>query len=182
MKICTKCKQIKEDSEYSPDRRRSTGLYSWCRSCMRESNMDYRNKHRLQMNERRRESYKENKDTENKRHRDWHQANKEKVSLQRKEYYQRLEVKEKNRVNVKARRRIGRSISKDVMNHIIWCKKQDCLYCGGPGGSHDHVIPVIQGGEWTIENIVPACISCNSSKHTRTPEEWVNRWYERVIA
>lgn len=42
-----------------------------------------------------------------------------------------------------------------------------CSYCGGPGGTIDHIVPVAKGGtnHWT--NLTAACKSCNSSKHDR---------------
>jgi hypothetical protein len=36
----------------------------------------------------------------------------------------------------------------------------------------DHIIPVIQGGLSTPENLVPACHPCNHSKRGRTLAEW----------
>lgn len=43
----------------------------------------------------------------------------------------------------------------------------------------DHIIPVQYGGRHEAANICLACGVCNSSKGGRTPEEWVDRWYER---
>lgn len=42
-----------------------------------------------------------------------------------------------------------------------------CAYCGGAGGTVDHIVPVKHGGtnDWT--NLTAACGSCNSSKRTR---------------
>ncbi|UIW13337.1 HNH endonuclease [Mycobacterium phage Marge] len=48
-----------------------------------------------------------------------------------------------------------------------------CFYCEAPGPmSMDHVVPISRGGRHSIGNIVPACISCNSSKRDRTVVEW----------
>lgn len=50
-----------------------------------------------------------------------------------------------------------------------------CQYCGHTFESEDltfdHVIPAMQGGWKTWENIVTACIDCNRKKGGRTPEE-----------
>lgn len=47
-----------------------------------------------------------------------------------------------------------------------------CAYCGGPQQSWDHVIPVVRGGRSEAGNIVPACVSCNSSKGSRDVYVW----------
>lgn len=45
-----------------------------------------------------------------------------------------------------------------------------CAYCHKKTKLEmDHVIPITKGGSCTISNIVPACRSCNSSKHDGLP-------------
>jgi len=50
-----------------------------------------------------------------------------------------------------------------------------CQYCGQrPSRSEmtiDHVMPRIRGGTTTWENVVCACLRCNTRKGSRTPEE-----------
>lgn len=36
----------------------------------------------------------------------------------------------------------------------------------------DHVVPISKGGKTTIDNVIPACSSCNSSKQARDIIEW----------
>lgn len=48
-----------------------------------------------------------------------------------------------------------------------------CAYCStAPAESRDHVIPISRGGSNNIENILPACLTCNKTKNARTVEEW----------
>lgn len=50
---------------------------------------------------------------------------------------------------------------------------QACAYCGAGGRlTLDHMVPLRRGGTHDVENVVPACLSCNSRKHTKTPLEW----------
>lgn len=48
-----------------------------------------------------------------------------------------------------------------------------CAYCGARPErmTIDHVIPLCQGGNNEPRNLVPACVSCNSRKGGRTPEQ-----------
>jgi len=46
----------------------------------------------------------------------------------------------------------------------LWIRKmrlEPCHYCGGPGGTIDHVIPRSRGGRTNAQNCVPACATCN---------------------
>ncbi len=60
--------------------------------------------------------------------------------------------------------------------HNIFERDQNtCQYCGGvferKDLNLDHVIPRDRGGPTTWENIVCSCISCNTHKANRTPQE-----------
>jgi 5-methylcytosine-specific restriction endonuclease McrA len=50
-----------------------------------------------------------------------------------------------------------------------------CQYCGNQYGKNqltlDHVIPIVQGGQKSWENIVTACKPCNQRKGGRTPQQ-----------
>ena len=46
-----------------------------------------------------------------------------------------------------------------------------CAYCGRPGHTLDHLVPISRGGTSTWLNTVTACGSCNGRKANRTPEE-----------
>lgn len=53
--------------------------------------------------------------------------------------------------------------------------KYTCQYCGKQPGSEglnlDHVTPRCQGGMTTWENVVCACIECNTKKADKTPKQ-----------
>jgi len=56
-----------------------------------------------------------------------------------------------------------------------------CVYCSRPTANPtiDHVVPLVAGGQHTIENVVPGCKSCNSSKNDRPLMTWM---WRRAIA
>lgn len=52
-----------------------------------------------------------------------------------------------------------------------------CAYCGATGVvlQRDCVLPVSRGGRYTLENVVPACRSCNTSKWNAEVTGWLRR-------
>lgn len=52
-----------------------------------------------------------------------------------------------------------------------------CVYCGSDGNGNslhcDHVIPWSGGGKTTDDNLVTACRTCNTSKNSRSLNEWM---------
>jgi 5-methylcytosine-specific restriction endonuclease McrA len=67
----------------------------------------------------------------------------------------------------------GRGVSPEETKALFAAYGGLCAYCKkNKAASLDHVIPLSRGGEHCIENVVPACLDCNCSKHARTPEEW----------
>lgn len=53
-----------------------------------------------------------------------------------------------------------------------------CAYCGKQRDfwfyiEQEHFVPVALGGGYTVDNIIPACKYCNSSKCDSDPHEWV---------
>jgi len=52
-----------------------------------------------------------------------------------------------------------------------------CAYCGDTESplQKDCVLPLSRGGRYTIENVVPACRSCNASKSNDEVTGWLRR-------
>jgi hypothetical protein len=52
-----------------------------------------------------------------------------------------------------------------------------CAYCGGAGAAlqRDCVLAISRGGRYTLENVVPACRSCNASKCNAEVTGWMRR-------
>lgn len=47
---------------------------------------------------------------------------------------------------------------------VVELLNKPCAYCGGPGGSIDHIVPLARGGTNDRSNLASACIPCNSAK------------------
>jgi 5-methylcytosine-specific restriction endonuclease McrA len=52
-----------------------------------------------------------------------------------------------------------------------------CAYCGAVGVDlqRDCVLPISRGGRYTVDNVVPACASCNASKCNAEVTAWLRR-------
>lgn len=52
-----------------------------------------------------------------------------------------------------------------------------CAYCGTTASAlqKDCVLPLSRGGRYTLDNVVPACRSCNASKHNLEVTGWLRR-------
>lgn len=99
-----------------------------------------------------------------------------------------------------ARRRVKRvAASGSDLTAAQWSAILDawarCAYCGADGVAlqRDCVLPISRGGRYTVDNVVPACRSCNASKCNDEVTSWMRRrrldepafllrWYEVVAA
>ena len=52
-----------------------------------------------------------------------------------------------------------------------------CAYCGAAGRAlqRDCVLAISRGGRYTVDNVVPACGSCNASKCNDEVTSWMRR-------
>lgn len=52
-----------------------------------------------------------------------------------------------------------------------------CAYCGATNRAlqRDTMLPISRGGAYTLENVVPACASCNASKGNDEVTSWLRR-------
>ena len=67
---------------------------------------------------------------------------------------------------------------------ILKCSEYECrcIYCGNELPLvPDHMIPLSRGGSNSIENIIPACNSCNCQKQARTFEEYLATLSKNVV-
>lgn len=65
--------------------------------------------------------------------------------------------------NFRARQRLG-----------VTSEGENCVYCGKPAETVDHIVPICKGGQDIVENLVPCCKSCNSSKTKKDLVDFLN--------
>lgn len=71
--------------------------------------------------------------------------------------------------------RLPRREVRFTRRNIFFRDRNRCQYCGRVYAQKrlnlDHVVPLSRGGRSSWDNVVCACIECNSRKGSRTPEE-----------
>jgi len=73
-------------------------------------------------------------------------------------------------------------LTPEAWENIVADFAGQCAYCGARKRLVlEHVIPISAGGGTTVDNVVPACCSCNSKKRNREPVGWLTEDPERVL-
>lgn len=74
-----------------------------------------------------------------------------------------------------ARRSFGRSEMAEILRFFYKDQDPECVYCGSQDVRRwDHVVPVKNGGDTILGNMVPACARCDDSKQASDLEEWMD--------
>lgn len=139
---------------------------------------EYEQKNKEILAEKRRRYNLENKEIVAKRKKEYAEKNKEKYS----KYY--LEYARKNRDKCKIKRhkreaklkRLPSTLTKEQWDATFKHFDYSCAYCGSKEQiEQEHFVPLAKGGEFTHNNIIPACKSCNCSKQDRDFFEWYSK-------
>ena len=112
-------------------------------------------------------------------HRTWRIANRNRLLE-----YQRLNIgkrREQKRWTQQRRRsraaiNTDKPLKRDQWQALIALYRHRCAYCGTKAKQlqQDHIIPISRGGADSIDNIVPACPSCNGRKQAGPPPNGFN--------
>lgn len=92
------------------------------------------------------------------------------ITIKNWEKYQNVSGMEKVREQARMRMRDYRERKKLGITSV----GSNCVYCGKPANTVDHIIPKSKGGQDTDWNLVPSCKSCNSSKKDKSLAEFLN--------
>lgn len=166
-KDCSKCKQRKPVSDFTPDKRSSTGFRASCRECTRVAAKQQHAKHDPTGEKRR--AWQQ----------DWRAKNTEHSNAIARKSMQKL--KETDPLRYRHHGVMGHykeSVHSPLGQHILWCLQQRCTYChAAPNSTYtnmgvDHVIPRAKGGSDSADNLVPCCTKCNKDKQHYTPEKF----------
>jgi len=131
----------------------------------------YQEKKAKQISERRRIHRLNNLESLNKYQREWGQL----------ESSKKLNVKNEQKRNA-AKKALESTLTLAEWEVIKENFNNNCAYCGGTKKlEQDHFIPSSKGGEYTHNNIIPSCRSCNSSKGNRDFFTWYlkNKHYNK---
>lgn len=79
----------------------------------------------------------------------------------------------------KRKRRLD-AVDNDLTDNEWTALKQEwsgCAYCGATDTplQRDCVMAISRGGRYTVDNVVPACASCNTSKCNEEVTTWLRR-------
>lgn len=85
----------------------------------------------------------------------------------------------RQRIATRRRRRVARA--DNDLTEVEWRSLVEawggCAYCGAEPTrlQRDCVLPISRGGRYTLDNVVPACPSCNASKCNSEVTGWMRR-------
>jgi hypothetical protein len=127
-----------------------------------------------------REYYKKNSDNIKSHVAKWYKNNKQHVLKYQKQHQENNKDYYRDIKNIcNHKRRAYKKQLPNSFNKNDWttCKESfnhQCAYCGKhlKNLTQDHFIPISKGGEYTKNNIIPACGSCNYSKQDADFEIW----------
>jgi 5-methylcytosine-specific restriction endonuclease McrA len=128
--------------------------------------------------ERQRNYYQENADRLCEYQQNYYQENVERIHEQRQNYRQTSKGKNSYMRCEQKRRAIENKChslpykQEDILNLF----NGECAYCGNKVKlSLDHFIPLTKGGSDVKGNLLPACLSCNSSKGNKDAIDWYKK-------
>lgn len=132
----------------------------------------------------RKKYYLKNSEQFKKKAKQYRQNNKEQIAEYKRYHYQNnpdIYRLSKQRRAAK-RRRLLATLTQEQWGVIKDIFNNSCAYCGMSEGEHlrvfneqlhqEHFIPLSEGGEYTHNNIIPACRSCNTSKNNSDFFKW----------
>lgn len=194
-KICNKCNEIKPQTEFNKSKNMKDGLRNQCKECQSKAYKEYHRANSDYLLKYNKEWKKKNKKHIAEYNKEYKKENAEVIRKQMLEYRKNNEDKIKNyaiknriqnNINTNNRRARIRKLP-NTMTVKEWkhCKKHfdyRCAYCGKLEPlEQEHFIALTKDGEYTHNNIIPSCRSCNASKGNKDFFVWYKgyRYYSK---
>lgn len=176
LKWCFKCKKWKPLEEFNKDSSRSSGYEAACRPCRSVRKT-------LGPIEHERRKQREKGFAWCRRCSDWLPFSEVKSGLCKKHHAEYARERyatnecywKERRQHAKSKKRNIKPLPPEAQDILMEEFDGKCAYCGKPATSWDHIEPVSKGGDTTPGNVVPACLTCNSSKKTSDVIEWLDK-------
>ena len=159
-KVCKGCGETKDVSEFGAHKAMKDGLRTKCKPCNNSEAKSYKAENKDKRDAYQREYYRKHYERVSAQNRAWARNNREK----RAEYLRwRRSVK-------KYYADLGYDTPTLDALHALYGKI--CLHpdCDQPSDTIDHVVPLSRGGEHSMANAQPLCMTHNSTKHTKTTD------------
>lgn len=147
----------------------------------------YHAENREAINARKRKIYADNRDAINSRRRKYVAAHPEiGIAASRRYRKNHPDISAHDRAashrRAARKRNLESTLTDEQWQKIVAIHFGRCHYCGIKSDKlhQEHKIPVVKGGGYTAENIVPACSRCNQSKHTKDYKKFVKSSKDRL--
>lgn len=152
-KVCSKCKEEKDVSEFYKDKKYKDGLYCWCKECNKKRSKHYRQDHKEEEKQYNKQYKREHKEEISKQKKQYNQDHKEEINQWQKQYNEKRkeetrqynkqykkdnkeEINQYNKQYIKERRKkdpifkLRRNVSKSIwrcLKRFCSIKKDSCL-------------------------------------------------------
>jgi len=164
LKRCTKCNNEypRTQKHWHRANKNPDGLQYWCKTCLLAYNRIWHKNNPESRKATMRKWADNNLDVKHAIERRWRKDNPDKKrSKDQRRHARKLSL--------------PHTLTQAEWENILADYGYQCAYCDKTWLdcklTQDHVIPLSQGGGYTADNIVPACLSCNDKKGARTPEQ-----------
>lgn len=184
-KRCTRCGVNKPYSNFSRRKASTDGLQARCKSCARDSFLQYYEQHKAENTVRCTQWKRDNRDRVNELSRQRHCDNPDRQRAAQRAYELNHpdKYREMNRVKATRRRAKKRGVKEHftvaMERHIFAFWGNKCAACGAErlpmfdNNFHiDHWLPLARGHALTMDNAVMLCPECNGRKSDRLPQDY----------
>lgn len=152
-KQCSRCKEIKQASEYYKDKNRKDGLYCWCKTCKRDCCQSPAGKASQKKSNTRR--YQANREKVRKYNAEYDRTPKGRASQRKRAAKHRLKNPNQNKAGNKVKIAVRGGILPSV-------KTMKCRECPNQAKEYHHYLGYDEV-HWL--DVIPLCIPCHIATH-----------------